>query len=281
MNNEEKEYDKKEIIGKSVFYHGSHNDRVYISSLKAEDTTALLEKIDILTNKNLYSKVIAKVPQNIKEIFELHNYVEEAAIPSFINGVEDVFFMSKYVDPKRKTIFEEVNNEIKHILKICEESNDTAENNTKCEILRLDKEKLKDLAGLYKKVFISYPFPIFDIDYLEKTMDYVYYYGIYQNGNLVSAASSEIDFENKNAEMTDFATDPKFRGKGYASLLLTKMECDMESNGIKTLYTIARAISPGMNIVFSKRNYNYAGTLPNNTNISGNIECMNIWYKNI
>jgi hypothetical protein len=36
-----------------------------------------------------------------------------------------------------------------------------------------------------------------------------------------------------------------------------------------------------MNITFAKNGYEYAGTLKNNTNISGNIESMNVWYKHL
>jgi len=34
-----------------------------------------------------------------------------------------------------------------------------------------------------------------------------------------------------------------------------------------------------MNITFARNNYSFAGTLINNTNISGQIESMNVWYK--
>ena len=54
----------------------------------------------------------------------------------------------------------------------------------------------------------------------------------------------------------------------------------MEQLGIDTFYTIARSVSFGMNITFAKMDYKYTGTLKNNTNISGNIESMNVWYKN-
>ncbi len=37
----------------------------------------------------------------------------------------------------------------------------------------------------------------------------------------------------------------------------------------------------GMNITFAKTGYTYAGTLINNTNISGRLESMNVWYKHI
>ena len=54
---------------------------------------------------------------------------------------------------------------------------------------------------------------------------------------------------------------------------------EMKDKDIKMAYTIARAVSYGMNITFCKRGYTFAGTLINNTNISGGIENMNVWYK--
>ena len=53
----------------------------------------------------------------------------------------------------------------------------------------------------------------------------------------------------------------------------------MKRQGMHTAYTIARSLSAGMNITFAKLGYVFAGTLTNNTNISGKIESMNVWYK--
>ena len=90
-----------------------------------------------------------------------------------------------------------------------------------------------------------------------------------------------MDTVSKNVEMTDFATLSKFRGNSYANLLLRFMENEMRSRGMQTAYTIARAISPGMNITFGKAGYTYGGRLINNTNIAGQIESMNVWHKNL
>jgi putative beta-lysine N-acetyltransferase len=79
--------------------------------------------------------------------------------------------------------------------------------------------------------------------------------------------------------MTDFATHPDWLGHGLAVQLLDVMEDHMTERGICTAYTIARAISPGMNITFAKLGYQFGGCLVNNTNISGRIESMNIWHK--
>ncbi|HQA81666.1 MAG TPA: hypothetical protein PLV96_12800 [Methanoregulaceae archaeon] len=49
----------------------------------------------------------------------------------------------------------------------------------------------------------------------------------------------------------------------------------------KLAYTIARAKSYSINITFARGGYEYGGLLPNNTNISGTIEDMNVWYKRL
>ncbi|MEJ2544287.1 MAG: putative beta-lysine N-acetyltransferase [Calditrichaceae bacterium] len=137
-------------------------------------------------------------------------------------------------------------------------------------------------AYFYKQVFESYPFPIFNPEFIKTTMnDNVVYFGIYDKHNLIAAASSEMDVKSQNAEMTDFATLPDYRGHNLSLTLLREMEAEMRQRKIKTLYTIARSHSPGMNITFAKLNYSYSGTLINNTDIFGKIESMNIWYKNL
>jgi putative beta-lysine N-acetyltransferase len=79
--------------------------------------------------------------------------------------------------------------------------------------------------------------------------------------------------------MTDFATLPEFRGHGLALHLLQLMEEVVQSRGIRSLYTIARSYSFGMNITFARNGYSFGGTLTNNTDIFGELESMNVWHK--
>ena len=148
-------------------------------------------------------------------------------------------------------------------------------------IRKCKKYDVKQMADLYQKTFDTYPFPIHNHEYLLKTMeDNVVYFGIFKEDEVVALSSAEIDYDYLNVEMTDFATLPKFCGNGLSSHLLMKMDKEMKASGIRTAYTIARASSYGMNIVFAKCGYEYCGRLVNNTNISGNIESMNVWYLN-
>ena len=119
----------------------------------------------------------------------------------------------------------------------------------------------------------------FDPAYVEETMQSHVVYRLVRDssGSLVAAASAETSLEHRNAEMTDFATLPSQRGLGLAQHLLAALEHDMADRGIRSLYTIARARSAGMNRVFYNRGYELTGTLVNNCHIAGQLEDMHVW----
>ena len=138
------------------------------------------------------------------------------------------------------------------------------------------------MSVIYRKVFKSYPFPIQKPTYLKRMMqEGVLYFCIRIEGRIAAIAAAEIDMVNQTAEMTDFATSPKFRGMGFAGMLLRHMDQQTGKLGIKTAYTIARAASHGMNSVFNNSGYNYAGLLENNSQICGRIQSMTVWYKHL
>jgi beta-lysine N6-acetyltransferase len=68
---------------------------------------------------------------------------------------------------------------------------------------------------------------------------------------------------------------------GLAVRLLNRLEDEALKRGVKTAYTIARVDSYGMNRVFVKLGYRYAGCLINNTQIGGRIRSMYVRYKRL
>jgi lysine 2,3-aminomutase len=276
------EEDKIEKISNSIIHHGKNNDRVYVMKLDKKDIPDIFNDIYNLAYENRYGKIIAKVPTNSYGYFLENDYIREAHIPKFFKNGENLYFMSKYLDENRKietneeiienVLYDSKNSEIQNDRKLAD----------KFKIRVCGKHDINEMTSLYEKVFETYPFPINDNDYLLETMkDNILYFGIWDGNKLIALSSSETDKENLTAEMTDFATHPEYRKIGFASLLLKAMEVELKKRKFRILYTIARAKSHGMNIVFSRNGYEYTGTLTNNTNIFGNIESMNVWYKNI
>ena len=149
-------------------------------------------------------------------------------------------------------------------------------------VRKLDPSDARHAVAIYRVVFATYPFPIHDESYILKTMrENVAYYGIYHDLGLAALASAEMDPPRQYVEMTDFATLPDYRGQHLAEHLLRRMETEVAQRSIITSFTIARARSVGMNLTFARCGYTFAGTLYNNTNISGGIESMNVWHRRL
>lgn len=272
-----------EYISNTKIQHGKHNDRIYVMQISKQDINSITDKLDKLCVQNNYSKIFAKVPKWAYEIFKQSGYEQEALIPKMKCGSIDVFFMSKFLNKNRKKIN---HTQLEEILNTALQKKEKVKSINKLPpdytFRQLNKDDAIAMAKVYKIVFITYPFPIHDPNYLKTTMDENFiYFGIHYNNELVAIASCEIDITGENVEMTDFATLPNHRSKGLAAYLLNEMEKIMITHNIKTAFTIARALSYGMNITFSKLNYTYGGTLKNNTNISGKFETMNVWYKTL
>ncbi|WP_445475443.1 putative beta-lysine N-acetyltransferase [Methanococcoides methylutens] len=274
--------DSIEKIGNSVIQHGRYNDRIYLMKIDPADMPSLLDELDALAEKASYSKIFTKVPGSFKELLCDRNYLCEACIPRYYDGKEDAVVMSKFLDDKRSiNCLNEMHEDVIRTA-LSKEKGLPSNLSSEYSIRKCDKQDIEQMADVYQKTFDTYPFPIHDPEYLLKTMeDNVEYFGVFKEGKAVALSSAEIDYEHSGIEMTDFATLPEFRGKGLSSHLLIRMAEEMKAMGIKTAFTIARASSYGMNIVFAKCGYEFCGRLVNNTNISGSIESMNIWYRDI
>lgn len=276
-------FDIVETIGRSSVQHGPQNNRTYLMKLHPSDYATMPGKLEHLAREKGYTKIFVKIPAAAREYFAKKEYIREASIPRYYRGGDTALFLSKFLDEDRATLKEGERELIRKNIDLAKgkaAANPPAELPTQYTMRPLITGDMNALADLYRKVFPSYPFPIYNPDYLIRTMkSHMYYFGIFKGTALIAAASSETDPENPIVEMTDFATLPSERGHALASHLLSLMEKEMLRKGITCHYTIARAFSAGMNITFAKAGYTFSGTLVNNTDIFGRIESMNIWYK--
>ncbi len=274
-------YDRIDRLDSTVFQHGASNDRVYVLSTVAEDLPQLLPYLENLATKRRYGKVIAKCAAPSVPALEQWGARIEARINDYYGEGVDACFAARYFDEQRAD--ERRPDEVAENLAIARAKASEGPGHRTADWDPVAVAALQDvepMSHVYQKVFPSYPFPIFDPAYLEQAMQNdVVFFKLTRDGAIGALASAEMDVENGAVEMTDFATLPEFRGQGAAQELLQAMEAAMTERGLRTTFTIARAYSAGMNVTFAKCGYEYGGTLVNNTNIAGNIESMNIWWK--
>lgn len=271
-------------VSNSIIQHGKLNNRIYLMSYGEKSPHKLIEIINSISEENSYGKIFAKVPSYSLAAFITDGYSIEAVIPDYYmnNEKSDAFLLGKYRDLKRSLIGRDELVNFQNLF--CTEKNSVSFENiykSGFTFTKASEQDISELSKLYADVFCSYPFPINDPEYLLQTMkDNVSYYIVRSNNKIIAASSCETDIKNMAVEMTDFAVLPEYRGKKISQLLLTLMENDMKNKKFRVLYTISRLKEFGINKIFYNENYKYSGTLINNTNISGGLESMNVWYKN-
>lgn len=268
-------------MGDTVLQHGPSSDRVYVMELAHDALPDVLEDLESLASQKGYGKVVVKARAADYGTFALRGYTLEALVPGFHGPSEPGAFMGKFLDPDRAA--ERSAGRVRDVLGAALERNGQAPSPDLPDGVTLREAAAADadaLAACYDAVFESYPFPIHEPEHIRAALDEgTRFFVATAEDRLVAASSMEPGGAPGVVEMTDFATLPDQRGRGLATHLLRLMDRRAAAAGVRVAYTIARAASFGMNITFARRDYRYGGTLVNNTQISGDIESMNVWFK--
>lgn len=257
------------------------NQRIKILNNKKVSTNNL-RKIVEFAQDNKIGKIIANCLTQDWEYYIESGFELEGFIEGYYKG-KVALCMSFFNDENRKKTLNHEEKDL--IIKECLENkknNDCFEKKN-CYIIRNANENdIKDMVNLFSGVFATYPSPVFDENYIKKTMNEKILYKVAVfGGKVVGIVSADMDFENMNAEITDCVTSEEHRCKGITSKIIDSLEKDLKKKGFFTLYSLARSINIGVNKVLSKHNYVYNGRLINNCNICGSFEDMNIWVKTI
>ncbi len=259
-----------------------YNRRLKVLNFEG-DLPDICRRLDYLANKNQFDKIFIKATAQDWQGFLAHGYMLEGIILHYFNG-ENAYVVSRFLSRDRitsPTLLEEsaLIQELMHQPRK-NRPLDLPEGYT---LTLATEDDIPGLVILYSHVFESYPSPLTMPDFLLSTMRRNLVYAVIKDGdgNIVSAASADLDTKHRNAEMTDCATFPSERGKGLMRILLVRLEDELRRRGIRCAYTLARATAPGMNKVFYDLTYEYCGRLINNCDISGGFEDINIWSKRL
>lgn len=268
-------------IDRTKIYVDYTNKRVKIVEFN-DISVQTLKRIIHFSSKQHLGKIICNCDSKFVEIFTEAGFELEGKIDGYFKG-KDAFCMSYFISSDRKNCSNFSKKEL--LVKQCLSRKNTfihRSDNSKYSIRNANENDIEEMVKLFSKVFSTYPSPVYDEEFLKETMNkkVLYKVAVY-NEKIIAIASADMDKENLNAEITDCATYPDYRGKGVLANIIYSLELDLKKRGFITLYSLSRAINPSINFVLSKHNYKFTGRLINNCNICGTFEDMNIWVKNI
>ena len=256
------------------------NERLKILDYSCISKDTLMTIIEFAKNESL-GKVISNCRTKFLDYFKNCNFKVEGVINGFFDG-EDALCVSFFIDKKRE-ISKYSEEEDKIIYKSVVENKKNSKIKKHNHLIRTaGLSDIPQMIKLFSNVFETYLSPVFSIDYLEKVMnDNILFKVAVENDKIISIASADMDKCNMNAEITDCATYPEHRGKGILTNLISDLEQELQQSGFNILYSLSRAINPGINKSLANLDYKYCGRLVNNCHICGTYEDMNIWVKRL
>lgn len=262
-------------------YNDPYNQRIRIDDLRGNMVEAIA-KAEELAKKQQAEKLIIKARREQFVPLLERGFQCEGMIDQYFLGSDGYFFCKYYSLNRKMSEYDLKEDEIVKNVQLLERYTESISPPKEYQLKLIQKEDALKLALLYKEVFKVYPTPLHDPTYICKTMDEGTIYYAFTCGNkIVSAASAEVNEIYKNAELTDCATLPEHRKYGLMKILLEKLEQQLVEKGIYCSYSLARALSFGMNAALHQLGYSYRGRLINNCYIFDKIEDMNIWIKDL
>lgn len=276
--------DTIEKIEGAVLHHGETHNRLYLTESKETNWDSLIPKMKQIAHTKKYDKILSRVPEHAIGIFESNGYQVEAKIPGLYNGKTSGYFLAEYLNNQRCENDEKALKTIATVKSIAQAAKSSSEEGymnlpANFTVRMLNREDVSNLSNLHKKAFKSYSFPIHNEDYLSELLEQNHeFYGLFNEGELIVSAILKIHQNESNIEIIDFATHPNYRGQNLSYYLLQEIKQNSHKNGFKTIYSLVRATSYGLNITFSKHGFIFGGTLFNNTVIGDSLESMNVWY---
>jgi putative beta-lysine N-acetyltransferase len=258
-----------------------YNERLRIDDYRG-NPVQLVNWMEEEAVKNKFQKIIVKTRHEDLSFWIQQGYLYEGEFSSYFNGAS-AFAMCKYLNVERRnsSYWLDEDNILKGVVKLPQ---GTAQSPLpeKYTLRMADEGDVKSLSDLYGKVFEVYPTPMDDPDYVLKMIKSGTLFCVIEHEQkIISAASADVNSTYHNAEITDCATLPEHRKAGLMKHLVDQLENELFDRNIYCAYSIARALSFGMNAVFYQKGYMYKGRLANNCKIFDKYEDMNIWVKDL
>lgn len=245
---------------------------------RGTDGEVLAEQLLETADERERGRVVVLAPPAVAEGLLEAGFEEEGRIPGFYEGARDCLVLGAYPDDGRAELARP--RLVEEVHELLEQQSDEPPRRPDVQTMRATVEDAPAIAELLGETFAQYPTPSSDPEYVADAIrDGVPFRMVEADGELAACASADLVRAAKTAELTDCATQPHHRGRGYMQAILDDLMDDLRELSYPTAFTLARARIPGVNLAFQRLGFELCGTMPKSCRIGDGIEDMNIWAR--
>jgi putative beta-lysine N-acetyltransferase len=258
-----------------------YSDRIRCDHPRTEDGAALGERLLKEAARRDRGRVVVFSPPHAIDGLLSRGFRREAMLPGFYRGERSCTVMGAYPDASRARLKHA--DRVKEVRRVTErKQDDPSRTRHRTPTIRATREDAPRIAELLAETFSQYPTPCGDPEYLARMIDDgMPFRFIEADGMVVACASADLVSCARTAELTDCATRPAYRGRGYMQWLLSDLMDDLRALGYPTSFTLARASVVGMNLAFQRLGFQFRGTMAQSCRIGQDIEDMNVWSRRL
>jgi beta-lysine N6-acetyltransferase len=224
-------------------------------------------------------RVVVLAPRPVAEGLADAGFEEEATMPGFYAGNDDCSVLRLVINGARAELANPVEVAGVDGLLALEPA---GRGHAPVETSRAEPEDAADIAALIDATFDEYPTPSGVTDYIERAIvEGTPFRLVHADGALVACASADLVPDARTAELTDCATRPSHRGRGYMQAILGDLMDDLRELDYPTAFTLARARIPGVNLAFQRLGFELRGRMTRSCRIGRGLEDMNVWSRSL
>ncbi len=278
-----------------VVYDDEHSDRVRCDHPNTSQGTAIAYFLAGAAHCLNRTKVLTMVDERLAPELLEQGFSLAGTMPGFYRGDTGCSVLTYNVDEKRKMMahpkegarVEEIVDRYDPLddMKLVERYESLGDEEltsppAKVQTIRAMPKDAEEIAKLIDVTFHDYPTPSHDPGYVRSQIENgAPFRYIMNKGKMVACASADLVPDALTAELTDCATLPENRQKGYMMTLLSDLMWDLEQKRYYSAFTYARARVPGINVLFKKLGFDYCGCVHQSCRIGDGLEDMNIWIR--
>lgn len=225
-------------------------------------------------------RVVALVDPATARGLEEAGFASEGLMPGFYRGEEACEVMGWA--PHKSGLQEATPEANEHTSTILEQKRGTAGLHSVVDTELAELADAPAIAELLGETFNAYPTPSSDPEYVANEIaGGTPFRVVREDGQIAACASADIVHDARTAELTDCATRPECRGRGWMQAILRELMNDLRDRDFPTAFTLARASIPGVNIAFQRLGFKFRGRMARSCRIGDGLEDMNIWSRRL